>query len=441
MLYEDGTMLIYGYGDMNDSKTANGLTNALRKEVKEVIFEPCVPYQVDHDTGANKTPTVPESDIKITSIGNSLFNGCSNLTTIEIPDTVTRIGNGAFRYCTSLKTLKIPESVTIIDTAAFYGCKNIQFGDLKLHDGITDIGSSVFWDCQGLTSLVIPDSVQNIGGSMVAFCCNLKKVTIPFVGTNRDLNDTQGILLDKLCYVISINDLPENSLTKTYKDRLVTHSYRRVGASLDVSAWIPNSLKTVVITGDDNIPRNAFMGSFLNEIILEDGITTIDSQAFNCSDVIIHIPESVTTIAKNAFNKCKNITIYGKKGSLAETIANENKFLFVDTSNNTTTASTTKTTSKATQTTKATTTTTAKPADILYGDANCNGKVDISDAVLIMQSLSNPSKYGPAGSDPTHITKAGQLNADVNETGNGVTNKDALSIQRYALQLIDKLPE
>ena len=41
----------------------------------------------------------------------------------------------------------------------------------------------------------------------------------------------------------------------------------------------------------------------------------------------------------------------------------------------------------------------AAAADNLYGDANCDGIVDMSDAVLIMQSLANPNKYGVNGTD------------------------------------------
>jgi len=80
-------------------------------------------------------------------------------------------------------------------------------------------------------------------------------------------------------------------------------------------------------------------------------------------------------------------------------------------------------------------------ADIVYGDANCDGNVDISDAVIIMQSLSNPSKYGAEGSDSQHITADGKNNGDVFNRGDGITNKDALSIQKKLLNLIDKLPE
>ena len=84
---------------------------------------------------------------------------------------------------------------------------------------------------------------------------------------------------------------------------------------------------------------------------------------------------------------------------------------------------------------------TGAAADKVYGDANLDGAVDMSDAVLIMQSISNPSKYGINGSNAKHITADGQDLADVSERGNGVTSKDALSIQRYLLGSIQSLPE
>jgi mannan endo-1,4-beta-mannosidase len=74
-------------------------------------------------------------------------------------------------------------------------------------------------------------------------------------------------------------------------------------------------------------------------------------------------------------------------------------------------------------------------AKTMKGDVNLDGKVDISDAVLIMQALANPSKYGEKGSDKSRLTAEGKANADV--IGNdGITNMDALEIQRYTLRLI-----
>ncbi len=75
----------------------------------------------------------------------------------------------------------------------------------------------------------------------------------------------------------------------------------------------------------------------------------------------------------------------------------------------------------------------------LAGDVNCDEKVDLSDAVLIMQYLSNPAMYGVNGSETTHMTEQGKANGDVIGGGDGITNMDALEIQKFMLDLVDSL--
>ncbi|MCR5600550.1 MAG: dockerin type I repeat-containing protein, partial [Ruminococcus sp.] len=108
----------------------------------------------------------------------------------------------------------------------------------------------------------------------------------------------------------------------------------------------------------------------------------------------------------------------------------------------TTTKKTTTTTRTTTTTTRATTTTTKEqPKEVsIYGDANNDSKLDMSDVVIIMQALANPNKYGLNGSDPNHISQQGWANADVHKNGNGVTMNDALAIQMKLLGLITSLP-
>lgn len=111
-----------------------------------------------------------------------------------------------------------------------------------------------------------------------------------------------------------------------------------------------------------------------------------------------------------------------------------------------TTTTTTTTTTKPPETTTTTTSeipttsTTTIVDDFLYGDANTDGKVDISDAVMILQAIANKEKYGLTGNDPTHITESGWRNADCSSVGDGVTTKDALAVQKYIIDLIT-LPE
>ena len=68
----------------------------------------------------------------------------------------------------------------------------------------------------------------------------------------------------------------------------------------------------------------------------------------------------------------------------------------------------------------------------LYGDANCDDCVDISDVVLLKSWLLNNQRY--------EVSKQGLANSDVQDTGNGINANDIVAIQRYSLKIIAKLP-
>ena len=76
-----------------------------------------------------------------------------------------------------------------------------------------------------------------------------------------------------------------------------------------------------------------------------------------------------------------------------------------------------------------------------YGDANEDGTVNLSDAILVLQAIGNPDAYGENGTDKSHITKQGAINGDVVNVGDGLTNSDALAIQEYLLKLVSELPK
>ena len=118
--------------------------------------------------------TIPNS---VTSIGQGAFHGCSGLTSINIPNSVTSIGSGAFYYCSSLTSVTIPNSVTSIRNSAFFGCSSLT--SITIPNSVTSIGNWAFFGCSGLTSVTIPNSVTSIEDYAFQYCKGLTSVTIP----------------------------------------------------------------------------------------------------------------------------------------------------------------------------------------------------------------------------------------------------------------------
>ncbi len=179
----------------------------------EVIKQP---KNISGSITVQSSVTYKGTSYSVMSIVRDAFDGCSNLTSITIPNSVTRIGSGAFNDCTGLTSITIPNSVTSIEQWAFSGCSSLAeirytgdikswcairglgnlmsygksdrklyinnteiTGDLVIPDGVTSIGSDAFNGCTGLTSITIPNSVTSIGYSAFSGCSGLTSIEIP----------------------------------------------------------------------------------------------------------------------------------------------------------------------------------------------------------------------------------------------------------------------
>lgn len=92
-------------------------------------------------------------------IGSGFAHSLTNLTGhLTIPDGVTTIGESAFTACSNLTDLSLPDSVKTIEPSAFYGCSNLE-SDLDLSN-ITSFGSiwigAHFQGCAKLKSVILP---------------------------------------------------------------------------------------------------------------------------------------------------------------------------------------------------------------------------------------------------------------------------------------------
>ena len=279
---------------------------------------------------------VIEFDGDVTIIGQCAFYGCSNLTSVTIPDSVTTIGLGAFYGCSSLTSVTIPDSVTTIGEDAFYGCSsltslyitdlaawcNISFhddtsnplgyaaiydytegnlylnnklvADLTIPDSVTEIGDYAFCGCGSLTSVTIPDSVTTIGRSAFYKCVSIKNIVIP------DSVTTIGDHAFAYCSSLTSATIP-NSVTT-----LGVAVFRKCSSLTSIT--IPDSITT--------IGKSAFYECVsIKNIVIPNSVTSIGDFAFAYCRLLtsVNIPYSVVSIGDAAFKNCNNLRMFSGK--------------------------------------------------------------------------------------------------------------------------------
>lgn len=121
---------------------------------------------------------VPErvDGYRVTYIGDHVFEDCSEITSVTLPDTIISIGYFAFKNCCTLETINLPDSLRSIGHSAFFGCQSLT--GVTLGDNLTEIGTYAFSGCAALTSIAIPDSVHTLGNAVFKDCANLQHVTV-----------------------------------------------------------------------------------------------------------------------------------------------------------------------------------------------------------------------------------------------------------------------
>ena len=264
---------------------------------------------------------------KVTSIGNSAFYDCSDLTAVTIADSVTSIANYAFSCCTSLTSVTIPDSVTSIGDNAFRLCTSLTF--ITIPDSVTSIGAEVFYNCTSLTSVTIPNSVTSIGGRMFFKCTGLTSIMIPNNVTSI------GISAFESCKSLTSITIPD-SVT-------IIGPCAFYGCNNLTSVTIPDSVTSIGNLAFEGCKSLADEKGFVivkdvlydyygedASITIPNSVTSIDIGAFQyCYSLTsVAIPESVTSIGYGAFFGCTSLTIYGKAGSYAETYAKDCRIPF-----------------------------------------------------------------------------------------------------------------
>ncbi len=256
------------------------------------------------------TADIPETidDKPVTSIAAKAFEGCLELQSVTMPDTIKKVGENAFFNCTQLKygvnitdmdawwniafgnfrgnplsygaplylngraveTVSVPYDVRVIGASTFAGCSSIR--KVIMHSDVIGIENWAFWNCCDLTSVNIKDGVEFIGASAFSKCSLLKEIRIP--NTLKKLESS--VFAD--CTALTSITIPDS----------VTYiSYAFTGCTGLTEVTIPSAV-TVVENG-------AFGGcTNLKDVTVENYQANVEYNAFmNCQpNVHFTVPDT-----------------------------------------------------------------------------------------------------------------------------------------------------
>lgn len=284
----------------------------------------------------------------VTTIGESCFSECEDLTSINLPASVKSIGVYAFNGCSKLAAIGLPAGLTSMGKGAFKGC---GFTEFVVPDGITTISDGLFANCGNLTSItlpkglktiedgafmgcgftefVIPDGITTISNDMFAYCEKLTNITLPknlkYIGTGAFMGCgfTDFVIPD------AITTISDNLFANCPNLQNIT--FPKTITSMGNGIFSNSGIREFTLPQQvTEITNNMFERcQNLEHIYLHDGLKSIGDYAFqDCNSLGgITLPNSVTKIGKGCFSHCE----YLKEGvTLSDAITEIPEEAFAD---------------------------------------------------------------------------------------------------------------
>ena len=109
----------------------------------------------------------------ITVIGDKLFSGHKEITSVKIPDTVTDMGEFLFDGCMNLKRIELPYSLECLWGYTFVRC---GIEEIILPDKLVTLPPFAFKDCKNLRKVVCGKGLKKIYSWVFSGCDNLTEL-------------------------------------------------------------------------------------------------------------------------------------------------------------------------------------------------------------------------------------------------------------------------
>ena len=245
------------------------------------------------------TVTVDAENTSFITIGNALFSYDRTIiysyydyvsTSYTLPDSVTEIVEEAFTSNTIIQSITMNNVVTIGNTV-FQNCTNLS--SITLSNTLTTIGNRAVQNL-AITSIVIPSSVTTIGEYAISLCSNLTSIT--FEGNYPTIDST------------AFYENPSAAIIYYYSGSSGWDGMTSLQGYELVELYSDYSSDGLVYNNNDTTMVSDFTGTQY-KIIIPNNVTSLGSLAFANNDTITEIImfDNVNTVWNQCFSECKNL--------------------------------------------------------------------------------------------------------------------------------------
>lgn len=163
-----------------DTLTTIGNSAFANAEKLTAINFPSVLTEIGNDAFSSCV-NLQEVNLQYTQIKNisqQVFDSCSKLTKVVLPDGLLTINERAFNNCENLTAINFPSSLTTIGIESFRACSSLKEVNLK-DTKIVILNNYSFGDCSSLIEVVLPDGLLGMENGAFSYCTSLEEISFP----------------------------------------------------------------------------------------------------------------------------------------------------------------------------------------------------------------------------------------------------------------------
>jgi len=197
----------------------------------------------------------------------------------------------------AVTTLNLVESDGVYYSVFNKNTKITSFDEFQYFTGITVLGPYAFNQCTNLTSIVLPPTIEQMRDRVFSYCTKLKRIFLP---ESLELIRSSVFYrtgLESVYIPKNVNSLYDNPFS--WCDNLASITVAADNATFES----PNGCNAIIEKSTNKLVAGC------KNTVIPDGVTTIGIDAFErCKMTEIVLPASVTSINRAAFSYCSNLT-------------------------------------------------------------------------------------------------------------------------------------